>query len=152
MSYEADKHFAQGQQYSHQRQWDDAIAEYTIAIELDPNHAPAYYWRGNVYDFNGENDKSIADYTRSLEIKPDTRCYTLRGAAYYKKGDYNRAIADWTKAIELTPNDAQLYKLRSDTYKKIGNERQSLENLAVAVALGWDFNDEWKNKRIIGET
>jgi tetratricopeptide (TPR) repeat protein len=85
--------------------YDKAIAEFTKAIESEPDCADAYYYRGSSYDKMGEYDKAIADYNKALEIRPDYAvAYYNRGQAYYKQKEYDKAIADWEKAIKLNPS------------------------------------------------
>jgi tetratricopeptide (TPR) repeat protein len=50
--------------------YDEAIADYTKAISLDPNDATAYTNRGLAYESKGEVDRAIADYTKAIEINP----------------------------------------------------------------------------------
>ena len=51
--------------------YDQAIADYTQAIRLNPNYALAYYNRGNVYYRKGDYDRAIADYEAVLRINPN---------------------------------------------------------------------------------
>jgi tetratricopeptide (TPR) repeat protein len=50
--------------------YDDAIADYTKAIALDPNVATAYTHRGLAYGRKGEVDRAIADFSKVLELDP----------------------------------------------------------------------------------
>ena len=45
--------------------YDEAIADCTEAIRLDPKCAEAYYRRGVVYDWKGESDKANADFAEA---------------------------------------------------------------------------------------
>src|SRR5262245_13821293 len=49
---------------------DRAIADYTIAIQVAPNFALAYFNRALVRQEKGDLDASVADYTKALEIDP----------------------------------------------------------------------------------
>ena len=50
--------------------YDDAIADYTKAIALDPNVATAYTNRGLAYKKKGDKEQAIADFRKALEIDP----------------------------------------------------------------------------------
>ena len=50
--------------------YDDAIADYTKAIALDPNDANVYTNRGVAYGKKGEVGRAIADFRKALEIDP----------------------------------------------------------------------------------
>jgi tetratricopeptide (TPR) repeat protein len=55
-------------------EWDDAIEEYTKAIELDNNFTLAYFERGDIYKRRGKKSEAIADFEKvvSLSNKPET--------------------------------------------------------------------------------
>ena len=50
---------------------ENTIADYTLAIELDPGHADAYIYQGLAYGYSGDLEKAIADYERALKIGPN---------------------------------------------------------------------------------
>ncbi len=84
---------------------DQAIADYTEAIQLKPDLFVAYLNRGTAQRKKGEVDQAIADYTKAIELKADLYdAYTLRGICYGKKGQSEEAIADFTKALEKKPH------------------------------------------------
>jgi len=50
---------------------DEAIEQLNHCIEIDPNHADAYYNLGVAYGFKEEKNKSIEMFDKALEIQPD---------------------------------------------------------------------------------
>jgi len=87
-----------------------AIADYTKAIEINPNDSIAFYnrgWnKGQLNDYYG----AIADYTKAIEINPQYE------SAYYNRGwskdelkDYYGAISDYKKAIEINPKKVEAF-------------------------------------------
>ena len=65
-----------------------AIADYTKAIEINPQLAPAYYNRGlakyDLKDYQG----AIADYSKAIEINPQY------ADAYYNRGLAKELVRD----------------------------------------------------------
>jgi tetratricopeptide (TPR) repeat protein len=51
-------------------QLDQAISDFTKALEINPRLAEAYYNRGIVYSEKGQLDQAISDFTKALEINP----------------------------------------------------------------------------------
>ena len=49
---------------------DQAIADYDQALQLDPNHAAAYYSRATAHRAKGETSDAIADYRKALSLDP----------------------------------------------------------------------------------
>jgi tetratricopeptide (TPR) repeat protein len=88
--------------------YDQAIAEYTKAIELDPKYALAYCFRGDAYGKTGKSNLAIADYTKAIELDPEgAEANWQLGEAYIDKGQYDQAIDDCNTVLKLT-NDPSL--------------------------------------------
>ena len=49
-------------------EWDDAIVEYTNAIELDGNYVLAYFERGELFQRQGRKADAIADFEKSMSL------------------------------------------------------------------------------------
>ena len=79
--------------------YDQAIADYTEAIRLNPEYAEAYCNRGVAYWEKGNDDKAIADFTEAIRLNPEyARAYQNRGVAYGKKGENSKAKSDYDQA------------------------------------------------------
>ncbi len=59
-----------GLAYAAKDELDGAVADYTKAIELNPNYGPAFEDRGRVYARKGDYTRAIADVTRASELAP----------------------------------------------------------------------------------
>jgi tetratricopeptide (TPR) repeat protein len=115
---------------------DDVVETCNKAIEVNPNHAIAYYDRGTAYRKKSDYDRAIEDYTHAIRLTPKySAAYNNRGLTYYDKGEYDLAIADFNEAIKLDPKDADVYNNRGNAYGKKGEY-----DLAIA-----DFNESIKN-------
>ena len=64
----AEAYSSRGIAYAKRREYDQAIADYDKAIDLDPKYAKAYYQRGYVYDIKGEHDRAMADYNKAMGL------------------------------------------------------------------------------------
>lgn len=105
-----------------------AVADYTRAIEIQPDFAVAYSNRGLAQAKSGRYGAAIEDFNRSIEIRPDhAMTYLKRGNAYFDKGELELAIDDWTRAIALQSDLMRAYYNRCDAY-----DRKGLKDLAIA--------------------
>ena len=132
---------------------EDAIANLSKAIELNPDFVDAYYFRGLVYVLEGDYDKSIADFDRVIELDPDNNdsvfailtgasAYLLRAGAYYEKDDYDAAIADFDKVIEMDPGHPDAYYLRGEAHYFNNDDDKAITDFSKAIELNSDFAAE----------
>ncbi len=95
-------HYNLGNAYGNKGNHDQAILEYTKAIELEPNYAEAYNNLGSAYGNKGNYDQAILEYTKAIELNPNLNiAYNNRAVAYYYKHEYDRTRVDVHKAGEL---------------------------------------------------
>jgi hypothetical protein len=66
----AQQHLEQGLVYAKQSQWDQAIAEFEKAVELDATFGPTYMLLGYSYASKGETAKAIQALEKYLELEP----------------------------------------------------------------------------------
>jgi hypothetical protein len=64
-------HLERGDVYSENEQWDEAIAEYGEAIELDPDLMVAYVGRATAYSMKEQYGLAVADLDRVIEESTD---------------------------------------------------------------------------------
>jgi tetratricopeptide (TPR) repeat protein len=103
----ANAHQERGEAYRTKGDYDRAIADFSSAIQLDPNSDTSRFHRASVYYFDKHDyDGAIADLSEAMRIKPRFSLYVaLRGEAYEKKGDRDKALADFRSALAIDPDD-----------------------------------------------
>jgi len=116
--------------------YNKAIADYTQAIKLDPNFAPAYRDRGVAYSYSGDYDKALADFNQALRLNPnDPAAYRERGNVYGFKNDDTRALADYNRAIEVNPDYSSSYVNRGNVYSRRGDNDQAITDYTKSISL-----------------
>ena len=79
-----------------------AIADYTKAIEINPQDVGAYTNRGLAKDDLEDYEGAIADYDKVIEINPKLAdAYRMRGVDKELIGDLKGACSDWRKAADF---------------------------------------------------
>jgi tetratricopeptide (TPR) repeat protein len=92
-----------------QGKWDAAIADFTKAIELNPDDAGIYNNRGFAKQSKNDLAGALADYNQAIELKPDSAvAYANRGRIEQIGFDFKDAIADYKRAIKLDPGNVDL--------------------------------------------
>ncbi len=133
---DADRYHSLGFTHFGVNRYDLAVADFTKAIELDPNYLVAYYNRGVAYFDLGRYDVAIMDFTKAMELGLKGKgTYHIRGLAYVKQGQYDLAIADFDKALEVDPNDVATYNNRGIAYLLKGQYGHTIKDLTKAIHL-----------------
>lgn len=144
---EAQKHFDQAVRLFLSKNYEEAIAEFSKAIELNPKFDRAYTNRGIALMEKGEYDRAIDDYNKATELNPKQfQAYSNRGNAWRFKGDVDRAIDDHTKAIELNPNDARMYNNRGAAWVGKGDYSQANIDFTKAIELNPKYAMAYYNR------
>jgi tetratricopeptide (TPR) repeat protein len=130
------EHYNRGIAWKAKGDLDRAIADYTEAIRLDPQHERAYVNRGNAWQAKGDLDRAIADYDEAIRLDAkDADAYDNRGIAWKHKGDLDRAIADYTEAIRLDPKDATPHYNRGIAWSRKGDVDRAVADYTAAIRL-----------------
>jgi len=102
-----------------QSRYDEAIADFTRALDLEKSYRIAYY-RGVVYAVLKRYAEAIDDFTLSLHINPfQAFCLFRRGQAYYHIGDYPQALSDCEAALAMEPQNETIIKFRTLLQNKL---------------------------------
>lgn len=73
--------------YFDQHMLDDSFTHFTKAIEIDPDHANAYYGLGIIYKSKGQAEKAIVNLERYCDLEP--------------RGHYNRMAKELIKELSV---------------------------------------------------
>ena len=135
--------------HTHRRRcnWEEAIEDFTKAIELEPDRDQGYNNRGAVYYEQGNWEEAIEDFTRAIKLNPNNdQAYYNRGTTYCKQDNPDKAIEDYTKAIELNPDNDQTYNNRGAVYYEQGNWEEAIADHTKAIELNPDNALAYKNR------
>ena len=67
----ADTHKLKGVEFNYDEQWEDAIAEFDAALELDPGMADAHFGRAFAYDELANFEEAIISYGDSIKFNSE---------------------------------------------------------------------------------
>ncbi len=88
--------------YIEQEKFELAIADYNMALKLNPSSFDAYNNRGNAYRKLGKMELAIQDYNAAIKLNRSfAMAYSNRSQSYYFLKDYEQALNDGLKAESL---------------------------------------------------
>lgn len=150
---DAEKYIRRGAEADQRGQYPEAIANFTKAIELNPDYAEAYYFRGLTYSGQGEHDQAIQDFTKAIELNPKlAEAYCFRSFVYEGQDEHDLAIQDSTKAIELESDYAEAYAIRGLAWLHLKKWQKAKSDLTTAKDMGLDIVDSFQiDSKIIAD-
>lgn len=138
-----------------------AIEDFSRAIELTPDLAPAYLMRAvaryrqsladrDAVSSDGQEsyavanarmradmEKVLADYDKLIELSPRMPfAYFNKGVMLAQTGDLTQALQYFAKAIELKPDLGEAYYNRGFVYLQLGQKEKGIADLSKAGELG----------------
>ena len=97
---EAEECFRRGEEYLKNEGYEQAIAEFDRAIELDSSYSEAYNGRGAAYAGLLKFQEAIDNYNKAIEIAPEfAAAYANRGTLYARVAWMEQAMADFDRAM-----------------------------------------------------
>jgi tetratricopeptide (TPR) repeat protein len=84
---------------------DGAIADFSAAIELNPDYPALYAHRAGAYEVKEQLDLALADLTTVIRFVPDDAdAYASRGDIHVRLTEYEKAESDYRAALKLDPD------------------------------------------------
>jgi len=131
------------------RNYEQAIIDYTRAIQLDPQYAEAYNNRSTAHLLMGNYGQAVVDCSQAIELAPEfVAAYVNRGIAYTGLRAYDQALADYAKALELDPHNVYAHYNRGNTYIWMGKYEEAITNHSQAIALNPEFVAAYVNRGV----
>lgn len=115
---------------------DDAVDDYTDAINRDPHYAPYYFDRAGVLHRLGRDQEAIADYDTAIRMSPPiAEAYYNRGDVRAGLGDDEGALADFSYALELSPGFVDAYLYQASLLFELGRVDEAQRAVDGGLAL-----------------
>ena len=133
-----------GNCYNYLQQYDQSVAYYQKALELDPNYkevsnnlAITYVQAGRFYgEKQGNLLKALEYLQRAYQLQPnDYETVRLLGVAYGISGKVQEAIEYFTKGTQLQPNNAGAWYDLGSAYYNAGDATKGAEYIQKAQAI-----------------
>lgn len=123
-----------------EKNFTEAIEQFSLAMKADPKALTPYGMRGQVYLRMKEPDKAIKDFNRVLAIKPNHPiALKNRGQAYYQSKEYNLARIDFERASEFNKHDPKLMIELGRTYQQGRRHKDAVKSFTKAIELDPSF-------------
>lgn len=145
---QADEWFNKGNAAYQAKNYDEAIACYKKASEIDPSFASAFYNLGIIYEAKGMTDAAISSYKQVLAIKPDYyAAQNNLGTIYKKKGMIDEAMTEFKQILSKNFNFPYAHFNLAECYFSKGNMHSASEHYYKAGLFFVERGDKaWAQK------
>jgi tetratricopeptide (TPR) repeat protein len=124
----------------------EAIAEYAVALRLNPDDAEAHNNLGWALASQGKVSEAIAEYTAALQIKPDyADIHNNLGVALADQGKVSEAIAEYAAALRLNPDHAEAHNNFGVALVRQGRVPEAVEQFEQALRIKPDSAEAHNN-------
>jgi tetratricopeptide (TPR) repeat protein len=140
---------SRGQQLAKAGKYREAVAEYSKALESNPNNFEAFYRRAEANCQMENYQAAIGDFSQVLRLNPNSAAvYFYRGVVRAQLKDYQSAISDYNEAIRLNPNDAGVYNSRGIARSDLKDYQAAISDYKEAIRLNPNFAEAYNNRGV----
>ena len=141
-----------GKAAAQDKNWEEAIAQFSAAIDYSPLLAEGDYRRGVAQFDSGNSQLAAFDYGKALERFADYP-EALYGRALVRVvlGHLVGAIADLTRLIEISPTHAAAHELQGTVLRKQGKREMAVNSFRKAAELYLDGRSPEDVKRCLAQ-
>ena len=129
---------------------DGAVADFSKAIELDPQLAGAFFQKAGAKGQQAvDNRMALDDYRRLTGLDSGyVFAFDNRGLMKYIGGDYRGAIADFSAAIVIDPENPLPYKHRGYARHDLRDYDGAISDYSKALELDPKAGDVYRNRAL----
>lgn len=118
---------------------EEALADYTRAIAVEPGFIDSYIYRGNLLNALGRHGEALNDFDEAIKRGGERAgTYNYRGVTHFHLKEYKLAEEDFMAAIRLRPAYPDPYHNLSYLYSALGDHARAEEYRNKARELGYD--------------
>ncbi|WP_313916781.1 tetratricopeptide repeat protein [Tahibacter sp.] len=138
------------QVYAGTRSYDEAIAYYTAAMEIDPRYSEYYNERGGVFLKVGRLDEAVADFQRAIQLSaPYFEVWTNLGQALRRAGKFAAAVEAYTHALDIEPHASLARIGRAQSQEQLGNAQAAIDDYSAALSRDGKDAQLWSNRAVL---
>jgi Flp pilus assembly protein TadD len=115
--------------------YDEAIAAFKKATELQPDNFIAFQQLGTAYHAVGQTELALENYQRATEIRPSPFALSNMGTLHHSRGEFAKAVEAYRQAIALRPNSAATHRNLGDSLSRLGQRAEARAAYLKAASL-----------------
>lgn len=115
---------------------EQAIADFTKAIQIDDRFIPAYINRGFAYLESGDSGRAEAAFSEAINLDPSQAgALSLRATARLNQNKADQALADYKKVVQMAAHNPMSHADLGFAQFFLGDFAHALESFRAALKL-----------------
>src|SRR5664279_3712359 len=132
----ARKSYKAGMEFVDNLKYDDAVVQFTAAINLEPSNPDYYYARGQAYLMATKYENAKADFEKSLVFSPkNVDAMISLGSVCNKLGKFEEALKILNHAAKLDKRNPKVYPEKVITLTYLKRYDQALQTSDTAIVI-----------------
>lgn len=124
-----------------------AILQYNMAIEIDPDFFEAFAYKGEALMLIGNYTEALESFDKALDIKNDSaEIWLIRGYTLSELYRYNEALESYNESIRLNNKNKKAWYNKGNTLGILGNYKEALQSYDIALSIDWNYSKAWYNR------
>lgn len=131
------------------KDFENAIKDYTTALQIDSKHFKAYYNRAFCWDKLGNLEESEKDYDAAIKIQPNniSALHHLGTVREKLGGDYLAlALDSFNAVLSLDNKYSPSYNGRGLVWDRLFNFNEAIKDFSYAIELDGKNAVYWHNR------
>jgi tetratricopeptide (TPR) repeat protein len=129
--------------------FDHALQDYDLSLQLDPYTANHYNNRGIIYRIKGDLARAVQEYGKAIALRPDyIPAYYNRALASLDMGQLENALADLNFVLQVNPYNEYALYARGLLKQKMGDAEGGAADMAAAKSTNPEIGREFERPSV----
>lgn len=134
VSQEAFAHYKAGINLSTAEKYEESIAEFKKAVDIEPNFTAAYIYLGSIFYKLGKPEDADENFLKATGIEQNNAdIYYNWGNAAFTFGNYKKAIEKFQKVVDLEPTYQEVYFYWGKALYLLDRYEEAIEQFGKAI-------------------
>jgi len=127
--------------------FEQAILQYNMAIEIDPDFFEAFAYKGEALMLVGDYTEALESFDKALDIKNDSaEIWLNHGFTLSELYRYNEALESYNESIRLNNSNKKAWYNKANTLGILGDYGGALESYDIALSIDSNYSKAWYNR------
>ena len=114
----------------------EAVAEYQLALGLEPASEEAAVGLASAYEHEGKISEAEKAYQQAIQVHPNSRfSYNMFGTFYRHRNEYEKALQMYARVIQIAPDWYGTYVNIGSIYFETGQYEKAIDPLKRSIAI-----------------